>query len=151
MKIGARRTVWVVLSLFIFSLAGCVGAATKKDDIVDVPRLLEPSNTLKFSDLPVPSGFTMLAENSYSFESAGVRVGILKYQGRANPDQVVNFYREQMPMYNWELLNVVEFGNRLMNFERSSESCIINIASRGNTTVISVSLGPKSRKVIKAN
>lgn len=150
MKTEARITAWMVLGLFVFSLAGCVSVANK-DDLAETPQLLEPSNALKFSDLPVPSGFALLAENSYSFESAGVRVGVLKYQGRANPDQVVSFYREQMPMYNWDLLNVVEFGDRLMNFERSSESCIINIVSKGSTTVISVSLGPKSKKVLKGS
>jgi len=134
---------FVLLGIFLFF--GCAQFSKKDEGLSRNSSLLEPSSILKFSDVPVPVGFKSLPQNSYSFESSGVRVGVLKYQGKANPDQVVNFYKEQMPMYNWVLLNVVEYGERLMNFERETESCIINLASKGSTTILTVSVGPKAQ------
>jgi len=57
-------------------------------------------------------------------------VGVLKYQGKTNPDQVVNFYKEQMAMYNWNLVNIVEYGQRLMNFERENEPVLLPWSQR---------------------
>jgi hypothetical protein len=131
--------------LVLFSL-GYTTSLAKEDADMDKTPLLEPSAMLKFSDVPVPAGFKILSEKSYSFESpGGMRVGVLKYQGKANPDQVVNFYKDQMPMYNWSLLNVVEYGERLLNFERENETCIISLLSKGKRVTITISLGPKSQ------
>lgn len=107
--------------------------------------MLEPQAILKFSDVPVPVGLKSLPQESYSFESSGVRVGVLKYRGKANADQVIIFYKEQMPLYNWNLVNIVEYGQRLINFERENETCIITLEPKGNNIALIISLGPKSQ------
>lgn len=113
------------------------------------PSALEPAEALKFTDIPVPIGFRLLPAESYSFESAGVRVGFLKYQGKAGIEQIVSFYKEQMAMYNWNLLNIVEYGERMLNFDRENETCIINLLPKGRNVNITVSLGPKSQNLPK--
>jgi len=140
---GQKTLVIGVLLFSIITLLGCAGL-TSKDKPVSNPDLLEPQAVLKFSDVPVPNGFRQL-QDSYSFESSGVRVGVLKYYGKANPDQVVNFYKEQMMMYNWNLLNVVEYGQRLMNFDRENETCVITLMPKGNDITLVITLGPKSQ------
>ena len=135
----------VLVFLSIFFIFGCVGLSKKDASLSKNSSLLEPSAIFKFSDVPIPIGFKALPQSSYFFESSGVRVGVLKYQGKANADQVVNFYKEQMPMYNWALLNVIEYGERLINFERENESCIISLEPKGSTIILTLSLGPKSQ------
>lgn len=132
-----------LLGYCVIVLSGCAGAPPK-DASLRNESLLEPQSILKFSDIPVPAGFKFQAEESYSFESAGVRVGVLKYQGKADIEQVVNFYKDQMPLYNWQLLNAMEYGQRLLNFERELDSCIITLTSKGRAVSVIVSLGPKS-------
>jgi len=134
--------VFTLLYFCFFILSGCV-LMPKKDKGAQGPALLEPQAILKFGDIPVPTGFKLLPQSSYSFESAGLRVCVLKYQGKAGPDQVINFYREQMPMYNWNLLNIVEYGDRLLNFDRDNETCIISLLPKWKSTVITISVGPK--------
>lgn len=136
------------VSLCIFLLSGCA-LMSKKQKQEAGPGMLEPQAMLKFADIPVPVGFKLLPQNSYSFENSGLRVGVLRYQGKANPDHIVAFYKEQMPMYNWTLLNIVEFGDRLMNFDRENETCIINIGVKGSTVTITASLGPKPQAARK--
>ena len=141
-----KLILWVALSIFVFT--GCAGMSKKEKDL-GTAQLLEPQAALKFSDVPVPIGFKALPQESYSFENSGMRVGLLKYQGKANPDQVVNFYKEQMSMYNWNLVNIIEYGQRLLNFERDNESCIVTLLPKGNNVTITISLGPKSQTVSK--
>ncbi|MCM8795499.1 MAG: hypothetical protein NC928_02255 [Candidatus Omnitrophica bacterium] len=135
--------VMALLGYSVIALWGC--AALKKEKELSSTPLLEPQTMLKFSDIPVPVGFKSLPKDSYSFESGNVRTAVLKYQGKANPDQVVVFYKEQMPMYNWNLLNVIEYGERILNFERENETCIISLSAKGNSISLTISLGPKPR------
>lgn len=130
-------------------LTGCSSLSNSSNAKSANFGILEPQAILKFSDVPIPVGLKSLPAQSYSFESSGVRVGVLKYQGKNNPDQVVNFYKEQMAMYNWNLVNIIEYGQRLLNFERENETCIIIMEPKGNTIILTISLGPKSQTVAK--
>ena len=136
---------WFVILIFAFCILHSLGCAglSKKDTVPKNEALLEPQAMLKFSDIPTPAGFKLLTQDSYTFESAGIRVGMLKYQGKANVEQVVNFYKDQMPLYNWNLLNAIEYGERLLNFEREQETCIIRLLPKGNNITIAIALGPK--------
>ncbi len=139
-----KLLVLMFLGSNVLMFLGCAGMPSREKQLSN-PALLEPQAMLKFSDVPVPVGFRSVAQESYSFESSGIRVGVLKYQGKAVTDQVVNFYKEQMPMYNWNLLNVVEYGERLMNFDRDTETCIIRLLPKGSAVTLTISLGPKSQ------
>lgn len=127
-----------------------IGCSTFSDNAKSVDSgMLEPQTSLKFSDVPVPVGLKPLPQASYSFESSGVRVGVLKYQGKADADRIIIFYKEQMSMYNWHLVNIVEYGQRLINFERENETCIITLEPKGNNIILTISLGPKSQTLAK--
>ena len=139
------RIVPVFFILILFFVLGCQTSSKNSSG----PSALEPQAILKFSDVPVPTGFVSLPQQSYSFESGGVRVGVLKYRGKASPDQVINFYKEQMLMYNWNLLNIVEYGDRMMNFDRDNETCIISMFAKGSSVTLTVSLGPKAQHAAK--
>jgi hypothetical protein len=150
MKIKARG--WVIFFICVLLLAGCAGLSEKESQ-TKTAALIEPQTITKLNDVPVPVGFKLIAESSYFFETQGIRIGLLKYEGKNDPDVVVNFYKEQMPMYNWRLLNLVEYGERLMNFDREQESCIISLLPRGKKIAITISVGPKAqvatKKVVK--
>lgn len=135
---------FIFLLLCVFILTGCAGLS-KKDKQAASSAVLEPQAIAKFADIPVPAGFTQIPKDSYSFENSGVRVAVLRYQGKADVNEVVSFYKEQMLMYNWDLLNVIEYGDSIMNFDRESESCIITLSPKGSGVTVTISLGPKSQ------
>lgn len=136
----------VLCFLSCILLSSC---ATSDNSKTTQSALLEPQNTLRFSDVPVPVGLKALPKDSYIFENGGVRVGVLKYRGKVNIDQAVSFYKEQMPMYGWSLLNVIEYGERMLNFDRVNETCIITLIPNGSVTTVSISLGPKATQAAK--
>ena len=140
-----KKILLLSLSCFLLTIAlwGCSTTSNNR---------IEPQAILKFADLPIPTGLKSLPQTSYSFENAGVRVAVLKYQGKVNIDQLINFYKEQMPMYNWNLINIIEYGQRLLNFERENETCIITIQVAGfwnEDALVTISVGPKSQNLTK--
>ena len=134
----------ILISIIAIMLSGCASSALYKNDSADTYKALDVSMTLKFEDVPVPAGFKPIVRESFAFENDVLRVGILKYSGRVNPDHVVNFYKDQMALYNWRFLNIVEYQRRIMSFEREDQNCIIFIEPSGMGTLLTISVAPKA-------
>ncbi|MBN1913167.1 MAG: hypothetical protein JW788_02080 [Candidatus Omnitrophica bacterium] len=135
--------------IFIMVLTSGCASLDKKAAFGTMSEALEPQLNMKFSDVPVPAGFKLLSKESYVFESSGIRAGVLSYRGKADVDRVVNFYKEQMGMFNWNLINIVEYDQHLLNFDRENETCVINLTSKGKAVNMVISLGPKSQGPVK--
>jgi hypothetical protein len=129
----------------ILSLAGCASTgAYRGSGDEEAYKSLDVSVALKFEDVPVPTGFKPIVRDSFVFENDVLRVGILKYSGRVHPDHVVNFYRDQMSLYNWRFLNIVEYQRRIMSFDREDQNCTILIEPAGMSTMLTISVAPKA-------
>ena len=127
-----------------FVLSGCVTMSGRGAKVTNMSKGLEVSALLKFDDIPVPNGFNFLAVDSFAFQTKNVRVGLLKYEGKANPDEVVQFYKEQMPLYNWKTVNIIEYERRILNFEKDGQSAVITIDGKGNRTSLVIAVSPRS-------
>lgn len=134
--------------VYLSLLSGCTTTSTRKSDPTQIPAL-EPAALLKFLDIPTPSAFRFVPEESYAFQSTDFRAGLLRYQGKASGDQTVIFFKEQMPMYNWHLNNIVEHGRRMLSFEKEQEACIITIDEKAGKSDITISIAPKSQAPLR--
>ncbi len=128
-----------------FIILGCV-SSKKKNVMLAGPRVLEPQPGAKIKDVPVPAGMKLLAKQSYDFENGSTRIALLKYSGKSNANDIVSFYKEQMAMNGWTLVNLIEYDQRLMNFEKDGENCIINIQPKWYSVLVTVAVGPKNKK-----
>ena len=135
--------------LFLFLIAGCVtlpksestGSAEQNKVSLSVAPIL------KFDDIPVPVGFRILDKESFAFQNDKSRVALLKYYGGQNAEQVLAFYKEQMAMSNWDIVNIIEYDRKVLNYENSDESCIITIQPEGGKSRVTIALSPKSRPI----
>jgi len=106
---------------------------------------LEVATLLKFDDVPVPAGLKFIPEDSFAFQNDLFRVALLRYSGRVAAEQAVSFYKEQMPLYGWEVINIVEYGTKTLNFDRPEETCTIIINAKGSKkSDIAISVAPKA-------
>jgi len=145
------RLIVCILMAMAFVITGCMSTTPGKNSEKITSQVLEPQLKQKFGDIPIPAGFKLLVKESYSFESSGIRVGVLKYKGKADIEQVVSFYKDQMPLNKWNLINIVEYGQRLLNFDKDTESCIITLLPKGNSIILSITVGPKSQNQKKTD
>lgn len=127
-------------------LTGCATMPSSQQDTKLEPQeqaKLSTANILKFEDVPVPVNFKLLVNESFIFENSYSRIGILKYTGRATPERVVEFYKDEMPLHNWNLVNILEYGRRILNYEKPQESCIITVETSISKTTVTISVAPK--------
>lgn len=137
---------YIAVIIIAMLAAGCATVGSRSGESAEPPKALDVAMALKFEDVPVPSGFRSLTNESFMFQNEVLRVGILKYSGRADVEQLVNFYKDHMPLYNWRFLNLLEYGRRIMNFEREDQSCIVVIEPTKFTTYITVTVAPKTSR-----
>jgi hypothetical protein len=137
------RVIFVIFIGLILTIYGCSSWPRKTETAASAS--LELSALLKFDDVPIPNGFKFLPQKSFAFQNDLFRVAMLRYAGKATAEQVVSFYKEQMPLFRWDLLNIVEYGTKTLNFERPDETCTILIESKGSSSRIAISVAPKSR------
>lgn len=133
--------------LILLLISGCAttyeARSYDKDSASDTA--LDVASVLRFDDVPVPVGFKILDSESFAFQNDVTRVALLKYAGSRHADQAVWFYKEQMPLYNWSPINIIEYERRILNYEKESESCIVTIESKGRKSIITIAISPKSR------
>lgn len=132
--------------LILLLVSVLVGCGTTQDSYQmgteSVPKNLRPlavSRYFKFENIPIPKEYEIETKKSFVFQNNFITVGLLHYKGDATADQLVSFFREQMPNYGWRLLNVVEYGKKIMNFEAEQQTCIITIEPNGESFTIATS------------
>jgi len=133
--------------LVLVLLAGCTTTSGSRSygSKAYPDESLEVSSVLRFDDVPIPTGFTTLDKESFAFQNDVTRVALLKYIGGKGIDEVVAFYKAQMPMYNWNPINIIEYERRIMNYEKEGESCIVTIEGKGRKSIVTIGVSPKSR------
>jgi hypothetical protein len=147
-NMSKRYVIFSTLLILLFTGCATMSNVFKRRQASAPGKALEVSPILKFDDVPVPSVFRILANESFAFQTKDVRVGLLKYEGKADPDEVVSFYREQMPLYNWKTVNIIEYGRRVLNFEKDSQSCVITLDVKGSKITLIIAISPRSKGAI---
>lgn len=139
-----RYFVFIVI-ICILALSGCAtGGSRYSSDRAETQKTLEVATHLKFEDVPAPNGFKIVPNDSFIFDNDTTRLGIIKYAGSADASTVVKFYREQMPLYGWKFVNLIEFNMRIMNFDREDQTCVLIVEPHSLNTTITISVAPKA-------
>ncbi len=142
----------VVAAIIIISLsltAGGCAATSHRGSVAGsgIEKPLTIASSLRFDDIPVPSGFISISTESFIYQTENIRAGLIRYEGRSSPEATMQFYKEQMPVYNWQPVNIIEFGRKQLSFEKTGQSCIVIIEGFNNgKSIITISIGPKSEK-----
>jgi hypothetical protein len=131
---------------FIAIITGCtmVTQNTTNNDLPVSSNNQQIAN-LTFEDLPVPSKMILDRDNSFVYETANYRTGILFYSGNMNAVDVANFYKSEMSKYNWTLVNSLEYkkGSQLI-FEKPGWIVVVRIESNWeNSSKLTITIGPK--------
>ncbi len=140
----------IIVIILLLSFSGCATTSEQssfesESEETHTTSTLAVTAKLRFPDVPVPVGFKLIEDKSFVFQTENTRVALLKYLGRARQEDLVDFYKEQMLFYNWNLLNMVEYERSILNFERAEQSCIITIEPKGRAKIITISVAPKAR------
>ena len=105
-----------------------------------------PVNMLEeFDDIPVPVELSRDDEQSSVYEAPGFAVGVIVYDGYYKSASISNFFKAEMPKYEWQFINAFSEGVRYtLTFLKANRSCSITIEEGSLSTRVVVRVGPTS-------
>lgn len=130
----------IVLSLVVAAAIALSGCVVLKDETVPTEGLLM-ADDLQFADIPAPHAFKLLKSESFTFVSPEYRGGELVYNGRSTLAAVQAFYRDQMPVSDWQFIRQLDLDSKsAMYFKKNDERCVIHIEQRHRTVRLGITL-----------
>lgn len=143
------RTLCVIAtgSAIALLLCGCPRGSTRSDASTE-PRPLKMGRQLQFDDVPVPYKFKLLAGRSFAHQATTFRYAKLLYEGEPSMDEVVDFYKKQMIICDWQNGKIVQRTDtsRTLQFHNTKELCRINISRKRENTLIEVRINRLKKK-----
>ena len=122
---AGRATVGFVVCAFPMFVGCATPDATGTAAQLTAGRSLEP-------DIPVPAGFELVERSSEDLSTGRGRLYLRHdYEGAADKFAIRTFYREQMPICRWRLIDDAHVaGDLTLQFEKKTERCTVRITDR---------------------
>ena len=148
---GSQRAFWagMVFVLLFVGVYGCKDFPSYRTIQEREAEVKQPILTsYRFEDIPLPPGMTLLRKESFLFETRATKAGLLIYEGRGEMEKLSNFFKQQMPKYQWRLVSNFELQNVMLTFMKEGWNSIIYIVSQeGGTKRIEIRAGPIETKL----
>lgn len=147
-----QRAFWagVVIILLFVGIYGCKNLFSYRTIREKEPEVKQPILTsYQFEDIPLPPGMTLNRKESFLYETRAIKTGLLIYEGRGEMEKLSNFFKEQMPKYQWRLVSNFELHNVMLTFIKEGWSSIIYILPQeGEMKRLEIRVGPIEIKIL---
>jgi hypothetical protein len=136
-----RRLSFVFLVFFLFSiLAAC--ATTKKEGTPSSTEESARASYYDFDDIRIPSEMKVDKKDSFVYTSGRLKVGLLTFSGRVEPDSLAGFFQNNMPRDGWRLVSTLKFRRTMLIFLKEERVCVMTIKESIFSTTLDVWVGP---------
>jgi hypothetical protein len=107
------------------------------------------ATSYRFEDIPIPSGLTLNRKESFIYETKTTKAGLLIYEGKGEMEKLANFFKQQMPNYQWRLVSNFELHNVMLTFIKEGWSSVIYILPQEDEMKrIEIRVGPIEIKIL---
>jgi hypothetical protein len=114
------------------------------------PEKKQPiATSYRFEDVPLLPGMNLNRKESFVYETKATRTGLLVYEGKGEMEKLANFFKDQMPNYQWRLVSNFELHNVMLTFIKEGWSSVIYIQPQDDETKrIEIRVGPIEIKIL---
>ncbi len=102
----------------------------------------EPDYYLDFDDIMIPKEIDYVADDSYKLDNSKFRAAIMKFKGRVEIVELVQYFINNMAKDNWTLIsNNKASAVHVLSFEKYNKSCVIHVDdsfASATTTIFAV-------------
>ncbi|MFH1913149.1 MAG: hypothetical protein ABIK45_02600 [Pseudomonadota bacterium] len=135
----------VVLAL-VFGLSACAttgsGGSDSSTATPTATQYQEPDYYYDFDDILIPKEIKYVENESYKLDNAKFRAAIMKFKGRVQVLELVQYFINNMSKDNWTLVSNNKAGKlSVLNFEKFNKSAVIQVDDgfgTATTTIIAV-------------
>lgn len=117
-------------------------ATTQKEGKAPSQELKPLAATYDFDDVRIPSEMKMDKKNSFIYSTSRVKVGLLAFTGRVEPDSLAAFFQNNMPRDGWRPISTLKFRQAMLVFLKEDRACVITIRENMINTSLDVWVGP---------
>ncbi len=147
-KIKRRNILFLGIILFlVIGSFGCGMFGTIEERGPEAKQQI--LTTYRFEDIPLPPGMNLNRKESFVYETKATRTGLLIYEGKGEMERLANFFKEQMPNYQWRLVSNFELHNVMLAFIKEGWSSVIYILPKEDEMKrIEIRVGPIEIKLL---
>jgi hypothetical protein len=151
-RISWHRLLWTgVVLILIIGLYGCADLFSSRTVREREAEVRQPIPTsYRFEDIPLPPGMTLNRKESFIYETRTTKAGLLIYEGKGEMEKLANFFKQQMPNYQWRLVSNFELHNVMLTFIKEGWSSVIYIIPQQDETKrLEIRVGPIEIKILQ--
>ena len=91
--------------------------------------------------VPVPSAMKKSQGNGVEISLPGFGGGQVAFQGKMDPDKVIEFYRKEMPQRGWSpSISLLSRGGMLA-YTKENKSVLVTVGKSESTTILTITVG----------
>jgi hypothetical protein len=130
--------------ILLLALGACTttGSSSTESSSATAVEYQEPDYYYDFDDILIPKEIKYVENESYKLDNAKFRAAIMKFKGRVEVLELVQYFINNMAKDNWTLISNNKAGKlSVLNFEKFNKSCVIQVDDSfgsATTTIIAV-------------
>lgn len=139
-RIGSLVALVVLFFLAQWTLIGCASISPKEGGTASSETALRGSFS-GFEDVLIPSDISVDRKKSQVYSAGKVKVGLLTFKGRVEPDSLADFFQNNLPRNGWKLMTSLKDRDHTLIFLKDDRVCLITISETWFTSVCEVRVG----------
>jgi len=124
-------------------LTACGGMSSRSSNANANPsqqaNYQEPDYYLDFDDIRIPKEIDYQPKESYKLDNVKFRASIMRFEGRVNVTELIQYFLNNMAQDNWTLVSNNKASTiQVLNYEKHNKSCVIQVEDSFSTTKTSI-------------
>ena len=90
--------------------------------------------------VPVPKAMKRGSEKPAEMSLLGFGAGQATFQGNMNTDEIVEFYKKELPARGWQSNMNLRSGGAMLGYSKEGHTLLIGVGKQENTTVLTLTV-----------
>ena len=90
--------------------------------------------------VPVPNAMKRGSEKPAEMSLLGFGAGQATFQGNMNTDEIVEFYKKELPARGWQSNMNLRSGGAMLGYSKEGHTLLIGVGKQENTTVLTLTV-----------
>lgn len=138
------KLLFVLVIVTMFAACTTTGSSTSSSGTSSSSsaNYQEPDKYFDFDDILIPNAIDYKADDSYKLDNAKFRASIMKFTGRVEVPELIQYFLNNMAKDNWTLISNNKANTlHVLTFEKFNKSCVIQVDdsfATAKTTIFAV-------------
>jgi hypothetical protein len=101
--------------------------------------------TIAGTSVPVPKAMTRSADKPSEMSLLGFAAGQASFQGKIGTDEIVDFYKKELPARGWQSNMNLGSGSAMLAYTKEGKTLLIGVGKQGDQSDLTLTVGGVAR------